>query len=161
MPVWTYDELEKCRHHIFPELSNRSLNYIYSRVGGVPRYCLEAPTEALRLGFGEEMAHQSGLERLEAAFHEIKNPLKVLRAQEKSLGSVKVSGRLLHKVPDSETPYQDGWHRVWASAYVIDKFVNMMDDHSASNMNREVIEGLARNERSEERRVGKESRSRG
>src|SRR5256885_16590063 len=51
------------------------------------------------------------------------------------------------RVPDSETPYQDGRHRVWASAYVIDRFVNMMDTHSANNMNREVMEGLARNER--------------
>jgi hypothetical protein len=52
---------------------------------------------------------------------------------------------LLHRVPDSE--YRDGRHRVWASAYVIDRFVSMMDTHSANNMNREVMEGLARNER--------------
>jgi hypothetical protein len=25
MPVWTYNELEKCRQHVFPELSNKSL----------------------------------------------------------------------------------------------------------------------------------------
>jgi hypothetical protein len=64
MPVWTYSELEKCRYHVFPELSNRSLNYIYDRVGGVPRSCLELPTLALRLGFDEEEAHERGLRRL-------------------------------------------------------------------------------------------------
>jgi len=145
MPVWAYDELEECRCHVFPELSNRSLNYIYDRVGGVARSCLELPTMALRLGFDEEQAHEAGLRRLQDAFKEVKNPLNVLRAQEKSSGSVKVSGHLLHRVPDSE--YRDGWHRVWASAYVIDRFANMMDTHSANNMSREVMEGLARNER--------------
>jgi hypothetical protein len=143
MPVWTYDELEKCRYHVFPELSNRSLNYIYDRVGGIPRSCLEAPTTALLLGLGEEQAYERDL-RLQDAFNEIKDPLKVLRAQEESLGS---GGYLLHKMPDSETLYWDGRHRVWASAYVIDRFVNMMDTDSASKMSREVMEGLARNER--------------
>jgi hypothetical protein len=50
MPVWTYNELEVCRDHVFPELEIESLKYIYDRVGGVPRSCLEAPTGALRLG---------------------------------------------------------------------------------------------------------------
>jgi len=145
MPVWTYNELEKCRRHVFPELSNESLKYIYHRVGGVPRSCLESPTEALRHGLSEEEAHKRGLRRLENAFNEIKDPLNVLRAQEESLGSVKVSGRLLHKVPDSA--YQDGYHRVWASAYVIDRFVNLMDAHSANDMRKAVMEGLAKNDR--------------
>jgi hypothetical protein len=146
MPVWTYNELEVCRHHIFPELSNESLNYIYDRVGGVPRSCLGAPAEALRLGLGEERALESGLQRLEDAFNEIKDPLNVLRAQGESLG-IKVSGRLLHKAPDSETLYWDTRLRVWASAYVINRFVSMLDSHSASNMNRQVMEGLARNQK--------------
>jgi hypothetical protein len=54
---------------------------------------------------------------------------------------------LLHKMPESERSYEDGRHRVWASAYVIDRFVNKMNAHSANSMNREVMEGLARNER--------------
>jgi hypothetical protein len=143
MPVWTYDELEECRHHVFPELSNRSLNYIYDRVGGVPRSCLEAPTRALRHGLSEKRAHERDLQRLQDAFNEIKDPLNALRVQE-SLGS---GGRLLHKVPDSETSYWNGRRRVWASAYVIDRFINMINDHSANNMKRRVMEGLARNER--------------
>ena len=147
MPVWTYDELEECRRHVYPKLSNKSLNYIYDRVGGVPRSCLEAPIEVLQLGLGEKEAHEKGLQRLEYALTEIGNPLSVLRAQKESLNSVKVSGRLLHKVPDSETSYRDGRHRVWASAYVIDKFVHMINTHSANDMSRQVMEGLARNER--------------
>ena len=147
MPVWTYNELEKCRQHVFPELSNKSLIYLHDRVGGVPRSCLEAPTEALRQGLGEQKVHERGLRRLEDAFNEIKDPLKVLRTQAESLGSVKVSGRLLHKVPDSTTPYWDTKHRVWASAYVIDRFVDIINAFSACNMNREVREGLARNDR--------------
>jgi hypothetical protein len=147
MPVWTYEELEKCRHHVFPELPDESLIYIYNRVGGVPRSCLESPAEAIRLGYPQKKAHEKGLRRLRDAFNAIKDPLNVLRAQEESLGSVKVSGRLLHKVPDSEPPYWDSGHRVWASAYVIDRFVSMVNTYSASNMNREVMEGLARNER--------------
>jgi hypothetical protein len=146
MPVWTYDELEKCRSHIFPELKEGSLKYIYNRVGGVPRYCLQAPTRALINGLSDQEAHDEGLRRLEDAFNEIKDPLMVLRAQEESLG-VKVSGRLLHKVPDSMTSYRNSRHRVWASAYVIDRFVNMMNAHSASDMNRQVREGLASNQR--------------
>ena len=147
MPVWTYDELERCRLRVFPELSDRSLKYIYTRVGGVPRSCLEAPTGELRYGGDENEAHTSGLRRLEDAFNEIKDPLNVLRAQEEGSDFVKVSGRLLHKVPNSEKPYRDGGHRVWASAYVIDRFVDKMNAKSAFNMNREVMEGLARNER--------------
>jgi hypothetical protein len=61
------------------------------------------------------------------------------------LGSVKVSGRLLHKVPDPET-YWNGGHRVWASAYVIDRFVKKMDIQSASNMEHKVRDGLAKGE---------------
>jgi hypothetical protein len=144
MPVWTYDELEGCRRHIFPELSNSSLRYIYDLVGGVPRSCLEAPTEVLRVGHGEEKAHEGALQRIHAAFSEIKDPLDFIRTQEQSL-SAKLSGRLLHKVPASE--FRDGWHRVWASAYVIDRFVNMIDAHAANDMHRQVVEGLARNER--------------
>jgi hypothetical protein len=146
MPVWTYDELEECRRHVFQRLPNRSLKYIHNRVGGVPRSCLEAPTKALRRGYSEDKAREKGLRRLQDAFNGIEDPLKVLRAQEESLGSVQVSGRLLHKVPDSKT-YQDGRHRVWASAYVIDRFVNMMNTYEASDMKREVREGLANNER--------------
>lgn len=149
MPVWSYDELEACRRHVFPEQSTRSLSYIYSRAGGVPRSCLEAPTEALRVGCSEEMANEKGLQRLEDAFNQIKDPLDFLRTQEQSLG-LKVSGRLLHKVPgvpDSETSYRDSSHRIWASAYVIDRFIGMVDTHAADNMNRQVMEGLARNER--------------
>jgi hypothetical protein len=145
MPVWTYDELEECRYHVFPELSNKSLKYIYDRVGGIPRSCLEAPTKTLRARGGWKKAHEEGLRRLQNAFDEIMNPLSVLRSQEESLKSIKVSGRLLHKVPDPE--YADGRRRVWASAYVINKFVDKMNDESANNMNREVMEGLARNER--------------
>jgi hypothetical protein len=145
MPVWTYDELEECRRHAFPELSPESLEYIYTRVGGVPRYCLELPTEALRRELSVEQAHKAGLERLEGAFKGVKHPLDVLRTQEENWDSVKVSGRLLHKVPDLE--YQDSWRRVWASAYVIDRFVDMINTESASAMYREVRDGLARNER--------------
>src|SRR5947209_13364474 len=88
MPVWTYDELEECRRHVFPELPNRSLKYIYGKVGGVPRSCLELPTNALRLGLGKKEAHEEGLRRLQDAFYGIKDPLNVLRAQG-TLASVK------------------------------------------------------------------------
>jgi hypothetical protein len=54
--------------------------------------------------------------------------------------------RLLHKGPEPDL-YSDSWHRVWASAYVTDRFANMIDAHAASDMNRQVMEGLARNER--------------
>jgi hypothetical protein len=145
MPVWTYDELEECRDHVFPELTNKSLNYIYDRVGGIPRSCLEAPTKALRAGSSEKRAHKKGLRRLRMAFGGIGDPLKILRSRGGGSNSVKFSGRLLHKVPDPE--YEDGRRHVWASAYVIDKFVNKINDESANNMNREVMEGLARNER--------------
>ena len=145
MPVWTYNELEKCREYVFPQLSNKTLNYIYDRVGGVPRSCLEAPAKALRFGESEEEACKRGLLRLEDALNNIKNPLTVLRAQEETLGGIKVSDRLLHKMPDSETSYRDGSHRVWASAYVIDKFVNIVDAQSASDMSRAVWSGLKSN----------------
>jgi hypothetical protein len=147
MPVWTYDELEECRRHAFPELSNRSLKYIYTRVGGVPRSCLESPTEALRLELSEEEACERGLRRLQIAFNEVKDPLRVLRGQEENFGSVKVSGRLLHRVPKSETSYEEASHRVWASAYVIDRFVSMIDTRSADDMHCAVRDGLARNDK--------------
>jgi hypothetical protein len=146
MPVWTHDELEECRLEVFPDLPKESLNYIYSRVGGVPRSCLESPTEALRSGLSEKQAREKGIQRLRDAFKRVKDPLHVLRAQEESLGFVKVSGRLLHKVPDPET-YQDGGRYVWASAYVIDTFVNRMNTQSAYHMKREVMEGLASNDK--------------
>jgi hypothetical protein len=148
MPVWTYDELEECRYHVFSKLSKSSLNYIYDRVGGVPRSCLQSPTDALDIGDSEEEAHKNGLRQLQAAFNYInyiKDPSSILHAQQESLTSVEVSGRLLHKVPDPG--YRDGKHRVWASAYVIDRFVNMMNSKAARNMKRRVMEGLARNER--------------
>src|SRR6202034_3256099 len=106
---------------------------------------LESPTEALSSGLSEEQAQERGLQRLQDAFEAVKDPLMVLRTQEEHLGSEKVSGRLLHKVPDLE--YQDSRRRVWASAYVIDRFVTMIDTQSASAMYREVRDGLARNER--------------
>jgi hypothetical protein len=142
MPVWTYDELEECRRHAFPELPPRSLKYIYTRVGGVPRSCLESPTEALRCKLGGKQAHETGLQRLEDAFEAARDPLNVLRTQEENWGSAEVSGHLLHRVPDLE--YQDSRRRVWASAYVIDRFVNMIDPHSANNMRCAVRDGLAR-----------------
>jgi hypothetical protein len=86
MPVWTYDELEQCRHYVYPNLSGESLKYIYERVGGVPRSCLQAPTKALRRGHTEKEAHAAGLKRLEDAFARVKDPSYVLRAQEESLG---------------------------------------------------------------------------
>ena len=143
MPVWTYHELERCRQHVFQELSKESLIYIYDKVGGVPRSCLEAPTEALRFRLSVDEARKRGLQRLEDAFNAIRNPLNVLRAQRESLGVQKVSGRLLHKMPDPETEYRDGQHRIWASAYVIDKFVGMINAQSASNMSSQVMQGLA------------------
>src|SRR5579871_6419679 len=112
MPVWTYVELEQCRSRVFPKLSETSLENLYSKVGGVPRYCLEAPTKALAGGADEKEAYKKGLQRLEDAFDGIKDPIKVLRAQVENLDSIKVSGRLLHKVPDSERPYEDSRHRV-------------------------------------------------
>jgi hypothetical protein len=145
MPVWTYDELEECRHFVFPELPKESLNYIYDRVGGVPRSCLEAPTGVLRAGLSKEEAHKRGLRRLEDAFRVIKDPLRILYFQKESSGIIKVSGRLLHKVPGLE--YQDSRRHVWASAYVIDRFVNLIDAQSANNMHCAVRDGLARNER--------------
>jgi hypothetical protein len=145
MPVWTYDELEECRRLAFPDLSNRCLKYIYTRVGGVPRFCLESPTEALRDGHSEEEAQESGLQRLEDAFEAApQDPLNILRTQEENWGSVKVSGRLLHKVPDLK--YRDNRRRVWASAYVIDRFVSLINTHSANNMHCAIRDGLARNE---------------
>jgi hypothetical protein len=145
MPVWTHDELEECRLNVFPELPKESLDYIYNRVGGVPRSCLEAPAEALRTGLSNEEARGEGLRRLEDAFSAIENPLKILYFQKESSGTTKFSGRLLHKVPDSK--YRDGRRRVWASAYVINRFVTKIDAQSASNMNRQVMEGLARNDK--------------
>ena len=61
MPIWTYSELEECRRHVFLELSNESLNYIYNRVRGVPRSCLEAPARALRFGLSKEEDYTRGL----------------------------------------------------------------------------------------------------
>jgi hypothetical protein len=145
MPVWTHDELEECRDRVFSTLSKSSLNYIYERVGGVPRSCLQAPTEALASEESEDEALNAGLRRLELAFQGLTDPLEALRAQEQSLTSVQVSGRLLHKVPGPG--YRDRGHRVWASAYVIDKFVNTMNSQSARSMKTEVREGLARNDR--------------
>jgi hypothetical protein len=140
MPVWTHGELERCRQHVFPDLPKKSLDYIYDRVGGVPRSCLQVPTQALRSGLGEVRAHRRGVLRVERAFMAIKDPLKVL-----SLGSVKISGRLLHKVPEPKT-YEDNWHYMWASAYVMNKFVDKIDGYAARNMNRQVMEGLAKGE---------------
>jgi hypothetical protein len=150
MPVWTYDELEKCRQNVFPELSKEFLDYIYDRVGGMPRSCLEAPARALGHRLDEEYARESGVRRLQAALNAVNDPLDVLRVQEESM---KVSGWLLHQVPDSETGYEDRGQRVWASAYVIDRFVNRVDPRSASNMTRQVMHGLTWKKR--DRRLGK------
>jgi hypothetical protein len=54
------------------------------------------------MGQGEEKAHERALQRLEAAFSEIKDPLDFIHTQEQSLNA-KVSGRLLHKVPDPKS----------------------------------------------------------
>jgi hypothetical protein len=138
MLVWIFDELEKCRHHVFPELLNSSLSYIYGLVGECQGPVWRHLLKCYVLGRTRKRLTRE-------LYLNFKDPLDFIRTQEQSL-SAKVSGRLLHKVPDSEL-YQDGWHRVWASAYVIDRFVNMIDAHAASNMNRQVMEGLARNER--------------
>src|SRR5947207_10002946 len=46
-------------------------------------------------------------------------------------------------VPDPKTPYEDSKQHLWASTYVMDGFVNLMDTHSASNMLEKLRNGLA------------------
>src|SRR5215469_15643976 len=109
MPVWTYKELDTCRQHIFLKLLDESLTYVYNMLGGVPRYCLEVPTEVLLQGDTEEMAHNAAIARLEDVIAEVKNPLKVLCAQREGSNFVKISGRLFHKVPTQGTYLDEGY----------------------------------------------------
>ncbi|GIM10155.1 hypothetical protein Vretimale_13912 [Volvox reticuliferus] len=41
MPVWTDDEIEKCRIQLFPSLENEMVQMLVSKWGNIPRYVLE------------------------------------------------------------------------------------------------------------------------
>jgi hypothetical protein len=42
MPIWTLEELEICRQHLFPSVAKESMLRVYSYFGGVPRWTLHA-----------------------------------------------------------------------------------------------------------------------
>jgi hypothetical protein len=47
MPVWTLEELERCRAQLYPQVSADLLESLFTVVGGVPRFVLEEASSLL------------------------------------------------------------------------------------------------------------------
>jgi len=41
MPVWTFEEIEKCRFRVFNNLEIEEVKYLFSRWGGISRSVLK------------------------------------------------------------------------------------------------------------------------
>jgi len=89
MPVWSLPELELCRQHCFPTVSEEDLCFLFERWGGIARGTLEKAVDDAMADLG-------------AAFRavDLRAVLEVLRLQTLNLRGRMLTHRLVHIITD-------------------------------------------------------------
>ncbi|RHZ45055.1 hypothetical protein Glove_692g46 [Diversispora epigaea] len=64
MPVWSWEEIEKCRIGIFDHLDKVEVESLFSKWGGIPRFTLEKAQEPIQQTFLEEAIARNSNPRL-------------------------------------------------------------------------------------------------
>jgi len=121
MAPWSLSEMNECRQKIFPSVMFNTMNNLFSKLGGIPRYVLQSAVTALNQNEDIEMV---ALERLHEALNSIEDPAQLLQCVGQNRTYLKLSNNLLHRwpIPDAHRQYRLGW----ASKYVLDQIHELL-----------------------------------
>jgi hypothetical protein len=147
--VWTYylapwelQELEKCRTNVraFSVMTLSLMKKLYDKIGGVPRYVLQKPTDSLFLHPTRlDLAENQACCRIEEAIANVDNPTKYIECLTKAEEHLDISGRIFHRWPTDE--HRNFEYR-WASPDIQKKMYDRLDLQSW----RKVVESAVRND---------------
>ncbi|KAF9011585.1 hypothetical protein BGZ52_007273, partial [Haplosporangium bisporale] len=121
MAPWMLVELEQCRSNVrgFQAVTKELMEELYDKIGGVPIYVLETPTNVLYLDPADVAgAKEHAYRRVRLALDSIKDPLKMMQYFQQETDSLEFSSHLLHRWPSDD--HKD-FHLEWASTHVADE----------------------------------------
>ncbi|KAI8351411.1 hypothetical protein B0O80DRAFT_118020 [Mortierella sp. GBAus27b] len=159
MAPWELDELEKCRSKItnFKVVKQEFLEKLYAKIGGIPRYVLQAPSielgrnmEATETDVGdkaekgayrrvedeadmeayrraEDKAEMEAYRRVKGAVESVKEPHELLECFADGRDSPEFSGRILHRWPNAA---HDDYYLKWGSEHIKDEIVKRLKSRS-------------------------------
>ena len=132
MAPWDWDELEKCREAVFPSLSVGIVNKIYSQIGGIPRYALEAAQAHSGLN-----TEQVVFRRIQEALDHVQDVPNLLQCIAQGKDSFHYSSRLLHQWPHPNDP--QFFIVKWASSYIEEKVLEQLREESWAGLLRDLV----------------------
>src|SRR4051812_2369572 len=94
---------------------------IYVKSGGIPRYCLQASADELKLTQNRRTAESSVMKHLEEALAKVQSAEQFLSCISQGDEYLKLSSQLLH-----QWPVENSYRLEWASAYVREKIMEKL-----------------------------------
>ena len=140
MPPWNLEELEICRAELFELVESEWLKTFFDKIGGVPRYTLEMPANAVSTYQAGQhnnnldectVATTSALNHLNQALENASHPVDIMISVYQNIGSLKHSNRLVHFIPDVNN-YNDTSLK-FASPYVEETIMDKIDNFDCMN----------------------------
>ncbi|KAF9110395.1 hypothetical protein BGX27_006425 [Mortierella sp. AM989] len=141
MAPWSFSELDQARKILFSNVSREIMSELYSKLGGIPRYALYAPSICLlRNPRDIKHAKNRASERLEQAIVQVRDPTEYLQYAVLDNSYQHFGCHLFHSWPDMNNGWDVYVTRLeWASDYVLSQFHKLMRTENWSN----ILEGLA------------------
>jgi hypothetical protein len=118
MPVWSHDELQECRKHLFAHLSSEIVEDLFFRWGGIARYVLQLADDTTQQSLLDEALDGTNLSSVIDSFG-------------KSDASAEASSRLIH------VSVKDDFNRdtyLFASGYVADEVYKREYEKNRENL---------------------------
>ncbi|KAH7053616.1 hypothetical protein BKA57DRAFT_257103 [Linnemannia elongata] len=139
MDPWNLEELTLCRTNVtsFQVVPLETMEDLYAKIGGVPRYVLERPMKELNLHPDDlDSAKTMACERLGQALDRVKDPVMLMQFFSQGKDTLDISSRLIHRWPSDD-------HRTfrleWASAYVAEKVATLLTQDACTQMLKRLI----------------------
>ncbi|KAK3806776.1 MAG: hypothetical protein J3Q66DRAFT_375100 [Benniella sp.] len=139
---WNKHELDKCRSQIstFGKITSEFMDSLYDKIGGIPRYVLQKPSESLGL-FPDELgrAEREAYGLIQRAIDQVTDATVYIQCFSKAEDSLAISSRILHRWPTDD--HSDFEFR-WASEHIQKAIYDKLDQQSW----RKVLEMIVRAE---------------
>lgn len=138
MAPWDWDELENCRQIVFSVVPQDLMERLYTKMGGVPRYVLQASAKVLARDPNDTTtAEDQAFVRVRRAIDEVKDAAKLLEYIGQAKDSLELSSRLLHRWPNEND--RRCFHLKWASVYIQVEIERKLNDQTWVELLKDLV----------------------
>lgn len=137
MAPWKLGELKKCREAVYSIVPQELMKTLYQKIGGVPRYVLEAPSVEFSRNGTFISASRSAYKRIQEALDSVKSAAKLLDCVRQAKDNLEVSSRILHRWPNPRD--HEEFYLRWASTHILDRINAQLKDEAWMEVINELI----------------------